>query len=58
MDSDLPDSDRNNFKITPEMQDKNQILKTQLSDGSDYVPGQTQIKNIIQSEIGKTQTQS
>jgi len=58
LDSDLPDNDRNNFKITPEMQDKNQILKTQLSDGSDYVPGQTQIKNIIQSEIGKTQTQS
>ena len=50
LDSDLPDTDP---KITPEMKDK-----TQLSEGPDYVPGQTQIKNIIQSELGKTQPQS
>lgn len=50
LDSDLPDIDP---KITPEMKDK-----TQLSEGPDYVPGQTQIKNIIQSELGKTLPQS
>jgi len=54
LDSDLPDIDRSTgFKINQEMHDK-----TQLSEGSEYAPGQTQIKNLIQSDLGKTQTQS
>lgn len=43
LDSDLPD---------PGLQDT-----TKLPEGVDCVPGQTQIKNIIQSELGKTQPQ-
>jgi len=59
LDSDLPSMDRNHsLKIDPEISEKTQPLKTQFSDGSDFVLGQTQIKNIIQSEIGKTQAQS
>jgi len=43
LDSDLPE---------PGLQDK-----TKLPEGVECVPGQTQIKNIIQSELGKTQPQ-
>jgi len=58
LDSDI--SDRNQgIKIDSEGSEKDiaQINKYSV-EGPDYVPGQTQIKNLIQSEKGQTQSQS